>query len=290
MSIRSSIIFSAVALHMIGVIHGQEPPKSGRVMTWVPPYAVSACKERLNQSFDGIGMKDGLTHLGLQFWSPTSKGGIELVDRFKVIDESTISEFRKWGDAHGVRIMLCVYNGSGSGWDWGLAMTAFEEHRVKFVEALVSETLRLKLDGIDIDLEGNGKLDESRAAFVRFIEELSKRLHAEGKELTVDSFAYKWNAPNQNWWPALLPHVDALHVMGYAETGAGAAEWQGIPVEKNLQWVVENQSIGIAIWDAQLKAPVWRAKAMWQAIAKIKNGAEQGVADQRPAAVESKPK
>lgn len=213
--------------------------------------------------------------------------------------------------------MLCVYNGKASGWDWDLAKTAFDEHRTKFVEALVSETLRLKLDGIDIDLEGNGELDESQAAFVRFIEELSKRLHAEGKELTVDSFAYKWNAPNQNWWPALIPHVDALHVMGYAETGAGAAEWrsydfqkaaaedeasklligmtssaaewQEIPVERNLQWIIDNPAVGMAIWDAQLKAPEWRTKAMWQAISKIKNGAEH-VADQRPAAVESKPK
>ena len=52
-------------------------------MTWVPPYAVSACQQRLNESFDGAGMKDGLTHLGLQFWNPTATGGVELVTRFR---------------------------------------------------------------------------------------------------------------------------------------------------------------------------------------------------------------
>src|SRR6058998_3241089 len=41
------------------------------VMTWVPPYAVSQCKARLTESFGGRGMKDALTHLGLQFWKPT---------------------------------------------------------------------------------------------------------------------------------------------------------------------------------------------------------------------------
>jgi hypothetical protein len=301
MNLRTSLFLSAVVFHLIGVLHGQDAREGRRVMAWVPPYAVGACRERLHESFEGIGMKDGLTHLGLQFWKPTAKGGIELVDRFKRIDESTIADFRKWGDAHGVRIMLCVYNGTASGWDWELAKSAFEEHRADFVETLVSETLRLKLDGIDLDLEGNGALEGSRAAFVEFIKELSTRLHAEDKELTIDSFAYKWHAPNQKWWPALLPHVDALHVMGYAETGAGAAgwrsydflkaaagehasklvigmtssaaRWQEIPVEEHLQWIIDDPSVGLAIWDAQLKAPAWRTQAMWQGIATIKKGA-----------------
>ena len=51
-------------------------------------------------------------------------------------------------------------------------------------------------------------------------------MRAIGKELTVDSFAYKWNAPNQGWWKLLLPHVDALHVMGYSETGSKSTGWR----------------------------------------------------------------
>ncbi len=46
------------------------------VMTWVPPYAVGRCQTRLNESFDGTGMKDALTHLGLQFWQPTKDGAV----------------------------------------------------------------------------------------------------------------------------------------------------------------------------------------------------------------------
>ena len=163
-----------------------------RVMTWVPPYAANACKERLNESFGGIAMKDGITHVGLQFWNPTEKGGIELVSRFERINDAEISEFCRWGDTNGVRVMLCVYNGTSSGWDWELATSAFDTNRTEFVDALVSETLRLKLDGVDIDFEGKGKLELSRQSFVRFIKELSGRLHAEGMELTVDTFAYKW--------------------------------------------------------------------------------------------------
>ena len=70
--------------------------KIKHVMTWVPPYATAKCKERLDESFKAVGMKDGLTHLGLQFWRPTKKGQIELVDNYKPIDDSTVINFRKW--------------------------------------------------------------------------------------------------------------------------------------------------------------------------------------------------
>ena len=300
--LRSLIIVSAGVFFLVGQGMAQEV-KKGRVMTWVPPYAVETCRERLDQSFDGVSMKEGLTHMGLQFWNPTKEGGIKVVERFKVIDDTTILNFRKWGDANGVKVMLCVYNGTAGGWDWELAKSAFGNHRERLIEALVTETVRLKLDGVDVDFEGKGKREGDRKAFVLFIKELSKRLHAEGKELTVDTFAYKWNAPNQGWWAELLPHIDGLHVMGYSETGVGAedwrsyefikaaagehsskllmgvlsslGEWQKKPVGEHLAWICGDESVGLAIWDAQLKAPVWRSKEMWEAVAKVRGGRDE---------------
>lgn len=286
----------------------QDLVESRRVMTWVPPYAIDESKSRLEESFDGIGMKDGITHLGLQFWNPTREGGIEFVARFKGVNDSRVSELRDWGHAHGVRVMLCVYNGTSSGWDWDLARSAFDKHRSEFVEAIVRETLRLKLDGVDVDLEGKGDLDSSKDAFVQFIKELSARLHAEGKELSVDTFAYKWHAPRQSWWPELLPHIDGLNVMGYSETGATAAEWRSYASQKaatgihtsklligmpgnaarwqeashmeHLRWVIEDGSAGLAIWDACLPNPKWRTRETWLAIKKIRGGTKQGGAEQ----------
>ena len=73
------------------------------------PYATSTCLDRLNESFGDMGMKNGLTHLGLQFWRPAEKGKIQLVDDFKPIDDSTIIKFRKWGNTHNVQgITLCI--------------------------------------------------------------------------------------------------------------------------------------------------------------------------------------
>ncbi|YCM45118.1 glycosyl hydrolase family 18 protein [Verrucomicrobiaceae bacterium 227] len=299
---RIVFIFFTGIFCLLGSSSAQERKREGRVMTWVPPYAVDACRERLDQSFDGVGMKDGLTHLGLQFWQPTREGNLKLVEGFQVIDETTILKFKKWGDSHGIQTMLCVYNGTSAGWDWELAKAAFDTHRKRFVDALVSETLRLKLDGVDIDLEGKGKLEGDRKSYVRFIKELSARLHAIGKELTIDTFAYQWHAPNQAWWAELLPHLDGLHVMGYAETGAGAADWrsygfikaaagehasklllgvpgkaatwQNKPASEHLAWIQNDGSLGLAIWDARLSSPAWRSKGMWQMIAKIKGIAE----------------
>ena len=243
-------------------------------------------------------MKNGITHLGLQFWRPSGKGKIQLVDDFKPIDDSTIINFRKWGKTHDVQILLCVYNGYHGGWNWDLAKNAFDSHRKQFIEALVAETVRLQLDGVDIDLEGRGNRNSDKKAFFEFIKELSFALKAKGKELTVDSFAHKWNAPNQGWWKRILPHVDALHVMGYSETGAKSAGWKsydflkeatgnfssklliGMPshlgnwektsVQQHLQWIAKDSSVGLAIWDAQLKDPEWRTQKIWKTISRIK--------------------
>ena len=271
-------------------------------MTWVPPYATEICKDRLDESFGEVGLKNGLTHMGLQFWRPTEEGRIGLVDDFKPIYDSTIINFRKWGQTHGIKVLLCIYNGTRDGWNWNLAKNAFETHRKQFIKTLVSETVRLNLDGVDIDFEGKGKLDGDTEVFVSFIKELSSALKAKGKELTVDSFAYKWNAPNQGWWKLLLPYVDALHVMGYSETGSKSTSWRsydflkaaagkyssklliGVPshasnwekasVQEHLEWIVTDPSVGLAIWDAQLKDSKWRTQEIWQTISRIRQGVD----------------
>ena len=278
----------------------KQQAKITRVMTWVPPYATTKCKERLEESFKGVGMKNGLTHLGLQFWRPTKKGQIQLVDDFKPIDDLTIINFRKWGNAHHVRVLLCIYNGTKKGWNWNLAKNAFGHHQRQFIEVLVSETVRLQLDGVDIDFEGKGAEGRDKQAFLDFIRELAHALKAKGKELTINSFAYNWNAPNQRWWKMILPYVDALHVMGYSETGSKSVGWKsydfiksaagqfshklliGVPshtnnwenesVDQHLQWIANDSSVGLAIWDAQLKDPEWRTEKIWQMISSIRKG------------------
>lgn len=295
------LLVVSLPLYSLGTENGiKQHAKITRVMTWVPPYATAKCKDRLDESFKGVGMKDGLTHLGLQFWRPTKKGQIELVDNFKPIDDSTINNFRKWGNAHHVRVLLCIYNVTQKGWNWNLAKNAFGHNQRQFIEVLVSETIRLQLDGVDLDFEGTGEGEKDKQAFLDFIKKLALALKAKGKELTINSFAYNWNAPNQGWWKMLLPYVDALHVMGYTQTGSKSSGWKsydfiksaagkfshklliGVPshtnnwengsVDEHLQWIANDSSVGLAIWDAQLKDPEWRTEKIWQMISSIRKG------------------
>ena len=266
------------------------------VMTWVPPYAIGKCKARLNESFDGITMADGLTHLGLQFWTPTQTGGVAYAGKNDGPSDAVVSELVQWGHAHGVRVLLCVYNGS-HGWDWNLARSAFGSHRDEFVEALVNEANRLHLDGVDIDLEGDGSFEKDKGPFLDFMRPLSAKLHAQGKHLTVDSFSHIWNAPNAQWWPELLPLVDGLTTMGYEEIGAKAPEWKsyaaqkatageyaarfmfGMPAHKDswhgntameqLKWVVDDGGTGVSMWDAQLNG-AWSKNEIWKSLGQIR--------------------
>ena len=266
------------------------------VMTWVPPYAIDKCRARLNADIDGLGPKDALTHLALQFWLPTREGGVEKTPKYGAISDATVIEFRDWAHQHGIRAMLCVYNSVDS-WDWSLAQAGFAEHRAQFVHALVAETERLGLDGVDIDLEGNGDFESSKEPFLAFIRDLTPRLHEVHKQLTVDSFAYKWNAPNQTWWPDLLPLVDGLNTMGYDLIGAKAAEWRAYAAQKSaagahaarlligvpggkaawlrntaaehMDWITRDSDVGVAIWDASFGAPYWETSNAWKMLARM---------------------
>ncbi|HEY0548478.1 MAG TPA: glycosyl hydrolase family 18 protein [Verrucomicrobiae bacterium] len=274
-------------------------PKYKRpVMTWVPPYAVAKSKARLAESYDGVGMKDALTHLGLQFWQPTKDGSLKYAGGTNDVNDSVVAELRDWGRTNGVRVLLCVYNAVGGKWDWSLARAGFAENQDKFVEALMSEVNRLQLEGIDMDLEGNGSFEADKETFIASIRRLSERLHANGKHLTVDTFSYKWNAPNQTWWKELLPHVDALTTMGYEEIGAnapewrsyasqkaaagehasklmiglpsGRSEWRGNSTMEQLQWLKADAQVGGSFWDAQLRSEAWRKAEVWKVLREIR--------------------
>jgi len=265
-------------------------------MTWIPAYGIAKAKVRLNQQSTEAGPASAITHLALQFWTPTVDGGVAQVTKFGLMSDAIIGEWRDWSHSRGIRALLCVYNGSG-GWDWGLARKGFAEHPQPFADALAAEAERLGLDGVDIDLEGDGPFDGDKPAFLAFVQSLSEKLHGQGKQLFVDSFSYIWNAPNQHWWHDLFPLVDGLTTMGYEETGSTASGWRAYSaqvtaawgsVEKLLigmpshldrwcevgaidqvAWVVKDGGPGLAIWDVQLESETWRTPEIWRQIALI---------------------
>ena len=198
------------------------------VMSWVPPYAITESKNMLESNLGDYSPSDGLTRLGLQFWIPTTSGGVVKQTEFDIKD-SDIAWFTNWGNDNEVEVLLCVYNAVGE-WDWNLAVSAFDDNRSTFVSNLVETMHTYSLDGIDIDLEGlmAEPADSDRLAFKLFLEELSARLQPLGKTLTVDSFHSPfWNAPNMSWWEDWTNLVDAVHVMGYNDLFEGSTQVVG---------------------------------------------------------------
>lgn len=206
---------------LLGPAMAQEAPPAPRVVAWVPAYGVEAAMTAM-QSDPQIAQ--AVTHIGLQFWNPSADGRSVVLapaDRAGTpLDAAAIARVRDFAHARGIKVLLTVYNNSETTlkWDWDLARRGFKTHRRAFARALVNTMQAHQLDGIDLDLEGEGGFDADRLAFARFVRTLAKAVHAHGKELTIDSFhSLCWNAPNMAWWSDWLGYADAIHSMGYAD-------------------------------------------------------------------------
>ena len=199
-----------------------------QVIGWVPPYALEVSMLALESS-PAVGAT--LTHIGLQLWNPSADGlglvfaPIDATD--KQVTGLDVVRFRDWARARNIQVLLTVYNNSQvlGRWDWALARGAFADHRAEFIQALVAEMGKYQLDGIDLDLEGEGDLDADRVAYAAFVRDLSKVLKSRGKRLTIDSFHSPCaNAPNMSWWGDWKGQVDAIHSMGYADLYEGSTD------------------------------------------------------------------
>lgn len=278
-----------------------EAKASRVVMTWMPPYSRSVSWERLRAKYQGAGPSTALTHLGLQFWAPSAGGGLERPTKFGTISDAEVKTYVDWAHSNGVKVMLTVYNGV-DGWDWPLAKNAFANNQKSFVRVLVAEMQRLKLDGIDVDLEGViDATPDDKTTYVAFIKALSKAVRAKGKTLQLDSFHYIYNAPNQTWWAELFPHVDAISSMGYEDLGRSADGWQSYDAQRaaagskanmskliigvptyleswqgdaalaQVKWFTPAKTrVGLGLWDAQDQAEAFRSKPIWRELEKIR--------------------
>lgn len=195
------------------------------VMSWVPPYQLEKSREALLHRAGDITADQWLSRMGLQFWLPTEEGGLRFVTHEEKVGDEEVAWFRTWAQSRGVKVLLTVYNHDGKTWNWELARAAFRDNTDVFVKNLVAEMDRQGLDGIDLDLEGNGFLDADRVAYASFIRKLSAVLKPRGKLLTVDSFHSPcFNAPHMAWWEDWAGQVDAIHSMGYGDLYEGSTE------------------------------------------------------------------
>ena len=52
------------------------------------------------------------------------------------------------------------------------------------------------------------------------------------------------------------------------------ASWQGNTVGEQLDWVVQDGAVGVAIWDATLSNDAWQNAAVWNKLKAIRGSLE----------------
>ena len=188
------------------------------VMGWIPPYGLASSRKALAHKAGKVTADQWLSRMGLQFWIVTPEGKLKFAERGEALGDADVAHFRDWAKGKDVKVLLTVYNHDGKTWDWARARSAFTDYRETLVDSLVAETLRLGLDGVDLDLEGEGSFEADRPAYAAFVKSLSAALRMKGKLLTIDSFHSPcFNAPNMAWWGDWQGQVDAIHSMGYGD-------------------------------------------------------------------------
>ncbi len=211
-----------------------------QVMGWVPAYGIDASLKAMSAT-PAIGQS--MTRLGLQLWNPSADGRSVVfapVDATgKPVNAASVKQLTRWARSHGVQPLLTVYNNSQviNRWDWPWARRAFAEHPEEFTASLLAAVDKWELDGVDLDLEGEGDQSADRAAYAAFVHQLAAALKARGKLLTVDSFHSPCdNAPNMRWWSDWVGDVATIHSMGYADLYEGSKATftpEGKPVCEN---------------------------------------------------------
>lgn len=271
---------------------------AGPVITWVPPYSVSACKSMVQRDFGGgIGMKDGLTFLALQWWVTDGPNIKQWGNVAGSGFDANVKFFRDWGKANGVRVTLCVVNHVG-GWNWNEAKRSFVDNRAAFVKSLLAEVERHGLDGVELDLEGPVTPSANDSVqYMNLVRELGAALHPLNKTVTVASYTAQYNAPNWKWWPELMKTAAGVTSMGYDDAGmnnpagwkypeqikranpvgklmigmfGGSGSWQGNTAVQHIDWVVANGQAGIGIWDAALGDGTWQSAETWKKLKGIR--------------------
>jgi len=193
------------------------------VMSWIPIYGMNESKAYLNDSSKTKWLKEGLTHIGLQFWVPGDSGAVEFLTKHQFaweagnINQNT-KDYVSWGKANDVKIMLTLHNVRENDFDWQYTKLIIDSFPNETVASLVALVDSFGLAGVDLDLEGFGDYGSDKDAFVSFLDTLGKALHAKGKELMVETVSTPcYNFPNPSWDSDMSPHVDYINLMGYAD-------------------------------------------------------------------------
>ena len=168
---------------------------SNRVVGYFPQYRMD--------KLDSIDFS-GVTHVNLSFLTYTSGNfGFAFTD-------NDISRIKQKCDANGVKLLIALGGGGGFGVNEGTLGTPAA--RTSFINTIMSYVDRYDLDGVDIDTEIESTVYWN--VFDEFISELSARLKAEDKLLTMAVASWFTGSIKTSTYN----YFDFLNVMSYDES------------------------------------------------------------------------
>lgn len=206
MRIASLILLFLVAIPNSAQDATPVPAPSFCVHVWYPS---SDHRGGYDSLMDNLDVIDAVN----PFWyTPLRDGSVQTV--YGAEDEEQIAAWREAG----LPIVPSIFSGLGD-------VILDPEKRAVHIDSIVELVERLDYDGIDIDYEGFSL--NTRDAFSEFIEELSARLHANGRLLTIAVHAKTsdegaWEGAASQDWTRIAPAVDIMAIMTYDYGGRNA--------------------------------------------------------------------
>ena len=204
------------------------------MQTWAPFWT-------LDESLPLLETRADTLHQVSPLWFRAT--GVDSIVREPDAPAEETEEFIDTARSRGVPVLPSIIDGTEAGVMAGIL--ADPAQRARHVDAIVAFAAEGDYDGIDIDYEqfafadGKDTWPTTRPNWVAFVGELSARLHADGRELTV-SIPPVYDAGQSDesgYWvydyAAIAPLVDHIRVMAYDYSNASTAEGAVAP----LDWV-----------------------------------------------------
>ena len=145
-----------------------------------------------------------LTHINYAFMIPTASGG------YQAMDETRLKDLVTRAHANGVKVIISI--GGGGGGDAFRSIVPNAGLRTTFVNNMLSFCNKFNVDGVDIDWEFPNDGTEANN-FGLLMQELSVKMHANGKLCTIAVIAYGGNS----FVNSLFTSCDFINIMAYDE-------------------------------------------------------------------------
>lgn len=204
------------SLKVVGLTKPKKFKSSERVVVYYPWWAWEKWENRKSDL-------EKVTHIIIAFANPDKKGDLYI----KHFDPEKLIKLVNAAHSKGVRVLISIGGGKGPNYSKILAKSSVDGFCQKIMEYID----KYKLDGLDVDIEGNMIVE---AQYKAFIAKISPMLKKEDKLLTSAVGWYRRERIKKE----TLVLFDFVNVMAYDEKGSWAPNNPG--QHSSVSWGKKN--------------------------------------------------